>query len=290
MTLFLLVPAASASAAPEVGIADDRIMLTGGAEADEAVAEWKSLGIDNVRVIAHWGLIAPGTTARSAPAGFDADDPNEPLYRWNQLDQAVARVRRAGMTVTLLVTGPGPLWSSSVPGKRIRAYKPRPAAYAAYAEAVARRYGSAVDRYLLWNEPNLNRWLAPQSRCKRGKCTPVSPHTYRGLVRAGYKAIDDHDPGAEIVVGSLGPRGKVLRRWSSTMAPQLFLRRFGCRTDAYKRIRTAECRRFTRATIDGFAVHPYSFRAPEIPNPGRDDVSIAQLPRLISTLDRLPSK
>jgi hypothetical protein len=286
----MLAFAAPATAAgPQVGIADDRIMLNGGAEADKAIAEWKKLGIEDVRILAYWNLIAPGSGDKRAPAGFDSDNPNEPRYQWYYVEQAVNRVRAAGMTVTLNVTGPGPLWSSSKPSKRMRQYKPKPSSYAAFVEAAAKRFGSRVDRYVLWNEPNLNKWLAPQSSCKRGKCTPVAPHLYRNLVRPAYNAIADADPSAEIVVGALGPRGRSIRTWKSTMQPLLFLRNFGCRSDSFKRIRTGYCKgkKFKPATLDGFGVHPYSFRAPEKPNQGSDALSMAQLPNLIRTLDRL---
>jgi Cellulase (glycosyl hydrolase family 5) len=289
LLLMLVLAAPAAAAGPQVGIADDRIMLTGGPEADEAIAEWKNLGIDDVRILAYWSYLAPGVKDRKAPAGFDSDNPNDPRYQWWSIDQAVDRVRRAGMSVTLNLTGPGPLWSSSKPSRRMPAYKPKPSSYAAFVEAAAKRYGSRVDRYILWNEPNLNKWLAPQSSCKRGKCTPVSPHLYRNLVRPAYNAIADADPSAEIVVGALGPRGRTIRTWKSTMEPLLWLRHFGCRSDSFKRIRSGYCkgRKFKPATLDGFGVHPYSFRAPEKPNRGRDSLSMAQLPTLIRTLDRL---
>ena len=286
--LFLLVLVAPASAAgPKVGIADDSIMLDGGPEADEAIAEWKKLGIDDVRILAYWNMVAPGDRSRTAPAGFNPKDPNDPQYQWYVVDQAVQRVRAAGLSVTLNVTGPGPYWSSAVPSRRKGAYKPKPSSYAAFTEAVAKRYGHLVDRYILWNEPNLNKWISPQSTCTRGRCTPASPHIYRNLVRAGYSAIKRNDSRAEIVVGALGPRGKSQRTWKSTMHPMLFLRQFGCRSDSFKRIRSGSCKRFGAATLDGFGVHPYNFRAPELPNPGSDSLSIAQLPNLIRTLDRL---
>jgi hypothetical protein len=285
--LLLLVPASPAAAAPAVGIADDRVMLGGGTLADQAVAEWQKLGIDDVRILAYWRSITPNSNSRSKPSGFDADNPNDPRYQWYVVDQAVNRVRAAGMTVTLNLTGPGPLWSSSNPSKRMPQYKPKPAEYAAFVKAAALRYGATVDRYVLWNEPNLNKWLAPQSSCKRGRCTPVSPHLYRNLVRLAYSAIKRSDPTSEVVIGALGPRGRTARTWKSTMHPMLFLRQLGCRSDSFRRIRSGSCKRFKAASLDGFGVHPYNFRAPEVPNPGGDSLSVAQLPNLIRTLDRL---
>jgi hypothetical protein len=260
------------------------VLLSGGLLASRAVSEWSANGVDTVRVFALWSRIAPARR----PRGFDPDDPGDPHYDWLHLDDAVARVRGAGMTVTLTVTGPGPVWTSAAPRRRQPAYRPRPAAFAAFAEAVARRYGASVDRYLLWNEPNISAWLAPQARCSRGRCTPVSPHLYRALARAAYPAIAQHDPVAQVVIGVLSPRGQRLRNADTVMRPLLFLRRLGCRSDGWARLTTGDCRRFRPATGDGFAIHPYSGRiAPERPHPNPDDVGLAQIPNLTATLDRL---
>jgi hypothetical protein len=285
LSLFLLVPAAAAHArSTEIGITDDRILLPGGPAADRAVAEWQQLGVDNVRIFANWRQIAPKTR----PAGWDPGNPATPGYQWFYVDQAVTRVRRAGMSVTLTITGPGPVWTSSKPKRRQPAYKPRPSAYAAFAKAVALRYGANVDRYILWNEPNIHTWLMPQASCKRGRCTPVSPHVYRGLVRAAYPAIKAADPGAKVIIGALSPRGQRLRNAKTVMRPLLFLRRLGCRSDGFKRIRSGSCRRFKPATGDGFAIHPYSGTlAPEKSHPNKDDVALASVSRLTKTLDKL---
>ena len=84
---------------------------------------------------------------------------------------------------------------------------PTPTEYANYARAVATRYKTQVNRYLLWNEPNQKGWLQPQWQ-KQGKTwTPVSPHIYRGLVNAAVPAVKAADPGSEIVIGELAPIG-----------------------------------------------------------------------------------
>jgi hypothetical protein len=188
------------------------------------------------------------------------------------------------------VTGPGPAWTSSSPGRRQGQWKPKPAAFGDFAEAVAKRYAAWVDRYIIWNEPNIYIWLSPQARCRKGRCTPVAPHLYRRLVRAAYPAIADHDPVSEIVIGALSPRGQRLRNANTVMRPLLFLRRLGCRDDAFRRMTTPECNGFKPATGDGFAIHPYSGRlAPERRHPNGDDVGLAQVRILTATLDRLQS-
>jgi hypothetical protein len=231
--------------------------------------------------------IGPSPNGRSS-ASTDGADPASPGYNWFYVDNAIARVRNAGMTVTLTVTGPGPVWTSSAPKKRKGAYKPRPGAYRSFATAVAKHYAARVDRYILWNEPNISAWLSPQASCKKGRCTPVAPHLYRSLVLAAYPAIKANDAGAQVIIGALSPRGQRLRRANTVMRPLLFLRRLGCRSDGFRRIRSGACRRFKRVTGDGFAIHPYSGRlAPQRSHPNRDDVALASVRRLTRTLDRL---
>src|ERR671930_2013069 len=253
IALLVLVPAHAAHAKKtEVGITDDRILLAGGTRADDAVAQWKELGVDNVRIFALWKSIA----SKRWPAGFDGANPASPGYWWGYLDDAVRRVRGAGMSVTLTITGPGPVWTSSQPKRHKGAWKPRAGMYRAFATAVAKRYGAQVNRYILWNEPNIHSWLAPTSSCKRHRCTPVAPNLYRSLVRAPYPAVKAADPGAQVIIGALSPRGQRLRTSTTVMRPLLFLRRLGCRSDAFRRIRSGACRHFKKVTGDGFAIHP----------------------------------
>ena len=153
---------------------------------------------------------------------------------------------------------------------------------------MARRYGSQVDRYILWNEPNIYTWLAPTSTCAHGRCTPTAPNLYRGLVQAAYPAVKTADPGSQVLIGALAPRGQRLRNGKTVMRPLLFLRRLGCRNDAFRRIRSGACKHFKKVVGDGFAIHPYSGRLPpQRAHPNPDDIALASVGRLTSTLDRL---
>jgi len=282
LAALVLSPSPALAATPEVGIADDRVLLAGGPQAASAVAQWRALGVDTVRIFALWSRHAPA----ARPPGFDPADPAG--YNWWPLDEAVDRVRAAGMDVMLTVTGPGPRWSSRSPGRGQPVYRPDPRAYAGFAAAVATRFGTRVDRYVLWNEPNLAAWLAPQARCRRGRCTPVSPHLYRGLVRAAYPAVRAADRGAQVLIGAVSPRGQDLRRPNANLRPLAFVRALGCRSASGRRIRSGDCRGFRPAKGDGFAIHPYGGLTP--PDRGlahRDDVNLAELGDLTATLDRL---
>ena len=67
----------------------------------------------------------------------------------------------------LTITGPGPVWASPTPAKHNPRWKPQATDYADFARAVATRYGTQVDRYLIWNEPNQQGWLQPQWQCDK---------------------------------------------------------------------------------------------------------------------------
>ena len=290
--LAAVLAAAAASnahaAGTEVGVADDRVLLDGGARADRVVAEWRAQGVDVVRVFALWTRIAPAPGSAREPAGFDAADPNAAGYEWGPLDEAVRRVRAAGIRVMLTVSGPGPLWSSRSPARRNPRYRPDPAKFAEFARAVARRYGADVDRYIVWNEPNLPSWLQPQAKCAHRRCTPVAPHLYRGLVRAAYPAIKAADPAAQVLIGAMSSRGLDLRARNSTLRPLAFLRALGCVSSGYRRLRSGDCRGFKPARGDGFAFHPHgTLISPDSTYRNRDDVNLASLGRLESALDRL---
>jgi hypothetical protein len=286
LAVLLLTTAAGAAraAGPEVGVADDRLLLVGGADPERVVAEWRANGVDVVRIFALWSQIAPS----HQPAGFDGANQHAPGYAWGRLDEAIRRVRGAGIKVMLTITGPGPVWTSRSPGRGNPRYKPDPARYAAFATAVASRYGADVDRYILWNEPNLPSWLQPQARCADRRCTPVAPHLYRGLVRAAYPAIKAADPGAVVLIGAMSSRGLDLKARNSTLRPLMFLRALGCVSRSFGRLGSGDCKHFTPATADGFAFHPHgTLYSPDRVYRHRDDVNLPSLGRLESALDRL---
>jgi hypothetical protein len=252
--VLLLLAAPARASGPEVGVADDRVLMAGGPKADQAVAEWRANGVDVVRIIAQSTRIE--------------------RWGWSELDAAVARVRAAGMKPMLTVVGP-----------HVRPSKTR---FAAFAGEVAARYGADVDRYIIWNEPNLPSWLQPQARCSHGRCSPVAPHLYRGLVRAARPAIRAADPGAQVLIGAMSSRGQDLRGRNVTTRPLVFLRALGCVNASGRRLRSGYCKGFKPAAGDGFAFHPHgTLVAPDRAYPNRDDVNLASLGRLESWLDRL---
>jgi hypothetical protein len=290
LALTAAAPAPSASAAPAVrtGIADDGILLHSPERAPAVVAQWAAAGIETVRIQVRWAGVAPGELDPTMPLGFHPADPDDPQYDWGYLDEAIGLVVKNGLSPILTVTGSGPLWSSRVPSMGSPRYQPDPAKFGDFATAVARRYGKLASQYLIWNEPNQPLWLQPQQECpvKGRRCTPVAPHTYRALVRAAYPAIHKADPGAQVIAGTLAPRGADPLQRNRPLRPLAFIRAFGCVDEKYRPVRTGRCRGFQPARIDGFAYHPHAIKAsPSTPSARTDDASIADLRKLEDTLD-----
>jgi hypothetical protein len=279
--LALFAPAARAASNLETGMEDERLLLSDPTEAEGTIAAWAAAGVDVVRIHARWDDIAPGRNRVHRPR-------HPQRYDWAVLDRAVDLTRAAGMQVMLSVTGPGPLWTSRAPRRHNPRYKPDPRLFGQFARAVALRYGDRVDRYLIWNEPNVAGWLEPQQTCGRRGCVPESPHLYRALVRAAEPAIKRADPGAQVLLGELAPRGHRAISTRSPVSPLPFLRELACVDRRYHRVRGGRCAGFKPARADAFGYHPHGVEfGPEQPNPDHDQAQIGDLPRLFSVLDRL---
>jgi hypothetical protein len=290
--LVLLPGAAQASGSMETGIADDAALLNepDDARAAAAVKAWAALGIDDVRIFVQWQAIAPGVGEVIPPVGFNASDPDSTGYNWSRVDRAVGLVSAAGMRPLLVVTGPGPLWASQVPARRTVRYKPRPELFAQFARAAALRYAQTVDRYVVWNEPNLPLWLQPQNTCRSGRCIPYAPHLYRRLVRAAYPAIKSADPTATVLFGALAPNGENSTKQNARTRPLAFIRSMGCVNVRLRRDRSGPCQSFKPLTADGFAYHPHATKlAPDGEQTHPDNASIGDLARLKATLDATQS-
>jgi len=295
--LVALVLAALAAAAPataparslQIGIADDGVLLGGGIAADDAVAAWSRLGVDTVRVQVSWSRVTPNPRDPLPPPGFQGSNHGDPGYHWGVIDEAVGRLVRAGLKPLLMVDGPPPLWASSVPARGNPRYKPAAWQFGAFMAAVASRYGEHVDEYIVWNEPNLPLWLQPQADCvRRDRCTPVSPHTYRAMVRAAYPAVHAADPTATVLAGALAPAGNNLRSRNANMRPLQFIRGMACVDEELRPITTGACARFEPAMVDGWAHHPHStLNTPDQPYDQPDDANLASLDKLETLLDRL---
>ena len=190
---------------------DDRASML-----DEAVTP--NAGI--VRTTVYWSRIAPFRPASPS-------NPFDPAYRWDDLDEFVRSAQFRGLETLLTIWGT-PNWANGSKGPN---YAPtRLSDITAFARALASRYSGRnpgfpyVRFYSVWNEPNLEQFLAPTFN---GKGKPVSPFTYARLYRAVYAGLKAGSPTAEVGIGETSPRGRdkaLAGRIQDSMAPATFAR------------------------------------------------------------------
>jgi hypothetical protein len=250
----------------------------------KAIAQMRSLGVKAIRVELYWGLVAPGSKIASKPA-FDMTNPGN--YAWGEYDALIAEAQRLHWKVLLTLTSPAPRWATSNK-KAPYVTKPDPKDFEEFATAVARHYGSAVQLFSIWNEPNHPAFLQPQWNTNG---TPASPRIYRALYQAAYaglKAGGLAQP--KVLLGETAPTGyervNYKREKSKALlhdvAPLLFLRETMCLNAKYRK--SGSC---TPLTAAGYAHHAYTTAAGPLYKPReRDDVTIGVLSRLSSALSR----
>jgi hypothetical protein len=267
---------------------DDQALLgTPIGQIDSTLGQMEGLGADRVRISAFWSDIAPAPTSTVQPARFDPSYPYAPEYRFAALDRAVGTAASHHLKVLISLSTPIPYWASQEPSKKNSVWKPAPAKFAAFAYAVAARYGAVADQFAILNEPNQGAWLQPQSI--GGK--PVAPHLYRALVRAGYPAIKLAAPKATVLVGELAPSGRNDPGVTRPIRPLEFLRQMGCRDARFHAVRSGRCKGFKPVPLDALGHHPYAlFQSPFRRSRFRDDAAIGDWRRLEQTVDRLVAR
>jgi hypothetical protein len=267
---------------------DDQALLGASqARIDSVLTRMQALGADRLRVSAFWSDIAPAPHSTAPPARFDPSYPYAPEYRFAALDRVVGSAAAHGMKVLISISTPIPYWASAAPKKKNPVWEPDRSKFAAFAYAVAARYGTIADQFAILNEPNQGAWLQPQS--VRGK--PVSPHIYRALVRAGYPAIKMAAPKATVLVGELASSGRGDRGVTRPIRPLEFLREMGCRDARFRAVRSGRCKGFKPVPLDAIGHHPYAlFQSPFQRSHDRDDAAMGDWRRLEQTLDRLVAR
>jgi hypothetical protein len=234
-----------------------------------ALDEIAALGVHWLRVSLYWQDVAPDVDASDVPA-IDETDPAS--YRWGLYDQILAAADARDIRVLLTVTGPGPRWATRSGEDRVT--RPSPTRFRRFVTAVGRRYGTQIDYWSVWNEPNHPDFLAPQF--VHGK--PYSPRLYRQLFRAARAGLERSGNARDrVLMGETAPRGN-----SHVVAPLAFLRGSLCLSSSYHRRRGCGS-----LDVDGWAHHPYTTtKGPWFVSRRRDDVTIGSLSRLTKALDR----
>jgi hypothetical protein len=205
--LVLVLFAAAALAAP-AGLAAERMWI--GFHDDPSfrwVSDRKSRiessakqGATLMRLLVRWNQTVPRRPA-------DASDPFDPSYNFNDLDDAIRTAQRSDMEVVLTLYGT-PRWANG--GKGPNVMPRRVADFRAFAQAIASRYSGRFDGYpfvrfwTIWNEPNLQLFLAPQFD-SRGRS--VAPRNYARLYAAAYEGIKAGSARALVAMGETSARG-----------------------------------------------------------------------------------
>jgi hypothetical protein len=155
-------------------------------------------------------LAATGATLARADAPWEATEPSPPVngghhYDWAFDDQVATDLAEHGLRWLPILDYSAP-WAQSVPGQDHS--PPRsPADYAAYAAAVAARYGQQgsfwrshpglraepIDVYEIWNEPDSGLFWYPHPDLRR----------YASLYLEARAAIRAVQPAARVIVGGL---------------------------------------------------------------------------------------
>src|SRR5215207_2260483 len=157
-------------------------------------------GAGIVRLAVHWRDLA--STPPANPAS-----PNS--YNFSVVDASVRDAAARGIQVLITVNS-APDWAEA-PGRSASAgegaWRPNPSALADFMQAVAARYSGsfdpvgaepplpAVQALQVWNEPNQDRWLAPQFQGSE----IIGPAQYLALLNASYNAIKAVNPRVLVV-------------------------------------------------------------------------------------------
>jgi O-antigen ligase len=125
---------------------------------------------------------------------WDQIEPSRGSYDWQKWDRIVAQSASHGHAL-IAVLSESPAWARAATADPTGPPL-SPADFAAFAGQFAARYGSQIDVYQIWDEPNILLGWGGQ---------PPSPPAYAALLQAGYSAIHAADPNATVIAGALAP-------------------------------------------------------------------------------------
>ncbi len=245
-----------------------------------AFARVAAAGAAYVRLHVDWETVAPAGATK--PAGFRADDPEDPAYRWARLDAQVRAAEAAGLQPIVTVSG-APRWARRGRDDGLGPNNPNPVEYGLFARALARRYSGAssdlprVRYWQAWNEPNITSFLLPQFD---GGHRPVSPDLYRALVNAFSDAVHGAAAGNVVVAGGLSPFS-VNYKTVKSVGPMTFMRQLFCLGPGSNARSTCS----TPIRFDVWAHHPYTSGGPFHHASNPDDVSLGDLPEMRALLN-----
>lgn len=277
--------AGPANAAP--GRSFDTAIIDGTAFEEGSDAAFKNAANTGSRYIKnnlYWNWIVQNRESADRPGNpqqpFDPTDPASPYYDWTTYDRLVRKAQAQGMEVVLSVVTT-PRWARSAACQDTAICSPKPADYADFATAAARRYSGnfnpsdgkgvlpRVRFWQAWVEPNLYLFYAPIFD-PNGQA--AAPYSFRRILNAFYDAVHAVNPANFVIAGGLAPnsvRGKAI-------APLDFSRQVFCIDRDLRPI--PACKGAVKA--DAWSVHPYTAGSPVRAPSSPDNMTIAALPRM----------
>jgi hypothetical protein len=271
----VLLACLAAVAAPSAGFAASRMFV---GFYDDAAFRWRSDNKENldrardghatiINAAVSWAKVAP-----TRPA--NASNPFDPAYKFTELDDLIRGAQARGIEPMLQIWGT-PKWAGPAANRLPR----QVSALTGFARAVASRYSGRypgypfVRYYGVWNEPNLNQFLAPQFD-RRGRS--VGPKLYAKLFKAAYTGLKAGNRLAQVALGETSARGRErrIKGLQDTHSPGRF----------YQLVAKAA----PRLKFDAVAHHPYPTDPKQRPEQvvRWPNVSLMMLPRLESSLKK----
>ncbi len=215
------------------------------AERDAQLDGMKAAGIDWARIEIGWPEVEP-----TAPTG------GVHTYRWATADGLMAALASRNMELMALPMATPP-WAASAEatatgcGRRSEVAQTRSADYAAFVEAIARRYGPngsfwasrpdlpqvPVTRYEIWNEPNWAGFWCPEP----------DPEAFGAMLEQAADGIHAVDPSAQVTFGGLAALQDSKHSGGSLQ---------GMAADEFLRRAVAQAPGLT-GSLDSVGFHPY---------------------------------
>ena len=143
----------TSSASPYIryGVQDDAY-LGSGQSLEANLETLDRLGVKLVRFTINWRQVAQRKPARAA-------NPGDPAYDWSQTDAILNGLHKHRIAVLATLYGT-PAWANG--GGGVNVIPRSKSSFAAFALAAAKRY-PWLKMWEIWNEPNLRRFLSPNS-------------------------------------------------------------------------------------------------------------------------------
>jgi hypothetical protein len=164
---------------------------------------YRDLGAKIFETNLPWASVAPNPPA-------DPTNPGDPAYQWPaEVDAAVAMAQQTGMRVALSLST-APSWAN---GGHTSEWAPTdPAAFAAFAQAAARRYPS-VHLWQIWPEASRSEIFMPLIPERRGRpltaAMKQAPHNYAAILDATYGALKGVSPRNLVIGGGTFTTGDI---------------------------------------------------------------------------------